>query len=187
MSWSAQSHVTTGDLISAAFINQNVDNATWLGNNHDHLTSVGAGDGAALGFDICVVRNSAVQSVPSATPTTLTYDTEVLDVNNWHSTSANQGRITVTKAGKYLVWGNFSAATGSGLINIDIVTNASVSNIARFYGDLLADTSVGATICGFAVLAISDYVSAIALHTDAGNIDIATNAAWAFGLVRLTA
>lgn len=61
-----------------------------------------AGSGAFVGM---VVTNSAVQSIPNITPTALTFNTEEIDTNAYHSTVSNTSRGTVPsgKAGKYRI------------------------------------------------------------------------------------
>jgi hypothetical protein len=49
---------------------------------------------------LCILRNSAVQSVANNSVTTpLSWDTEVEDTHGWHSTSSNTSRITPNVAG----------------------------------------------------------------------------------------
>jgi len=53
----------------------------------------------------CSLTKSAAQSIPNATETVITFDTESFDTDAFHSTSTNTSRITIPagKAGKYLV------------------------------------------------------------------------------------
>lgn len=53
----------------------------------------------------CQAYNSAVQSVPTATYTTLTLDSETLDTDGFHSTVTNNSRVTIPTGfdGWYLV------------------------------------------------------------------------------------
>jgi len=66
----------------------------------------------------CRVTKSAGQSIPSATDTIVTFDTETYDTDSYHSTVSNTGRMTFTSAtaGKYLIialsrWATLAAAT----------------------------------------------------------------------------
>lgn len=60
---------------------------------------------AAASFVGVSLTKSAAQSIPNATETVITFDTESFDTDAFHSTSTNTGRITIPsgKAGKYLV------------------------------------------------------------------------------------
>lgn len=53
----------------------------------------------------CMLINSANISISNASQTTLTWDTEEIDVDGYHSTVTNTGRITIPtgKTGKFLV------------------------------------------------------------------------------------
>jgi hypothetical protein len=56
-------------------------------------------------FTGCVLFNSANQNTSNATNTILTFDSESLDTDGYHSTVTNTGRITIPtgKGGKYLI------------------------------------------------------------------------------------
>jgi hypothetical protein len=56
-------------------------------------------------FTGCVLFNSANQNISNATNTILTFDSESLDTDAYHSTVTNTGRITIPagKGGKYLI------------------------------------------------------------------------------------
>jgi hypothetical protein len=57
------------------------------------------------------VRNSAAESIPSGSTTALTFDTELWNNNNLHSTGTNPSRITIKNAGKYLIVGQIAWAS----------------------------------------------------------------------------
>jgi hypothetical protein len=56
----------------------------------------------------CAIYKTSVQTIPNITATVVTFDSEYLDTDNYHSTSSNTGRITIPsgKAGKFLITGN---------------------------------------------------------------------------------
>jgi hypothetical protein len=60
------------------------------------------GDGMSK-VDACRVYNSANISIPNSTFTALTFDSELFDNNNLHSTTVNPSRITIQTAGVYVV------------------------------------------------------------------------------------
>jgi len=49
------------------------------------------------------IKKANVQSIPDKTDTIITFSLEEIDDGNWHSTSSNTSRITVTDAGDYQV------------------------------------------------------------------------------------
>ena len=85
---------------------------------------------------LTIVTQSATQSVANATFVTMLYNTETLDVLNWHSTTVNTSRITPTVAGYYLVVFNMQTNT------------TSTRNVARITknGSELAKTDISATV-----------------------------------------
>ena len=103
---------------------------------------------------LTVLTNTTTQLVPTATFTAITYDTEIADTLNWHSTSTNTSRITPTIAGIYLV--NFNGVSNS----------AANRNISAIYvnGASVAKTDVSTTTTALDVTAFvslngsSDYV-----------------------------
>lgn len=66
---------------------------------------------------VCGVFNSAAQSIPQTTFTTVTFDSETVDTDGQHSTVTNTSRITIGGTlGWYRVWGMVpyvTNATGS--------------------------------------------------------------------------
>jgi hypothetical protein len=85
---------------------------------------------------LTIVTQSTTQSVANATFVTMLYNTETLDVLNWHSTVTNTGRITPTIAGYYLVVFNLQTGT------------TSTRNVARITknGTEIAKTDISATV-----------------------------------------
>lgn len=64
---------------------------------------------------LCVLRQTTIQTVPTATWTGINFDTEDLDRDNGHSTVSNTSRYVAQTAGWYLVTGqvNMSSNTTS--------------------------------------------------------------------------
>jgi len=64
----------------------------------------------------CRASDSGTQSIPSATNTLITLDTDDYDADGWHSTSTNTERITPTIAGWYrcTAAGGFTGSMASG-------------------------------------------------------------------------
>ena len=65
-------------------------------------------------FSGCYAFNSGNVSLSNSTSTTITFDSELFDVDGYHSTTTNTSRLTVPtgKSGKFLV--TFTAPVGNG-------------------------------------------------------------------------
>jgi len=63
---------------------------------------------------------SGTQSIPDATQTALTFSTEDVDPDGFHSTSSNTSRITPTVAGLYLFMGTYFTAGNTDYVTVDI-------------------------------------------------------------------
>jgi len=83
---------------------------------------------------------SGTQSIPNATATVLTWNSESFDTNSYHSTSSNTGRMTVPTTGYYLLTGVvIMNVNATGLRVLDIKKNGSTS---------VSYIEVGATTAG---------------------------------------
>lgn len=81
--------------------------------------------GAGLGIN-CRLRNSAAQTIPNATLTALTFDTETYDTDAMHSTTTNTSRITFTTSGPYIITANIGfTANATGFRTIKLRVNNS--------------------------------------------------------------
>jgi hypothetical protein len=121
----------------------------------------------------CRVTNSIDQSIPNATRTVVTFDTETFDTDGFHSTSTNTGRMTIPsgKAGKYLVTGNVTFATNStGAREVYLFKNGS------FYSQVFAvATSAGSSgnaIPDLVNLAVGDYVELRVEQSSGGSLAV---------------
>lgn len=140
------------------------------------LTDAGAGSTvtAAIGTpDGCRVYNDAAITVSTATDTALTFNSERYDNGGLHSTSSNTSRITVGRAGKYLIIGNATyAANGTGVRYLSIRLNG-----ATYIGEMAilpsASNSLTLIVTTIYHLAASDYVELLAYQNSGGNLNIA--------------
>src|SRR3990167_2619909 len=87
----------------------------------------GAGHGTTKFVPECIIYNSVSVSVSTGGGfTTLTFDSQDLNVCNLHSTSINSSRITFEYPGRYLIMGTFAwAADSTSYRDISIITNGS--------------------------------------------------------------
>jgi len=116
------------------------------------------------------VTNSAVQSIPNATATALTFDTESHDSgtasSNMHDTGSNTSRLTCRVAGLYLVAANASFPFGIANEYLSIRLNGTTT-LATL--GIVGDTAGvnGMSVITTYRLAVSDYVEAM-IYQDSG-------------------
>lgn len=80
---------------------------------------------AGSSFKGVLCTKSASQSISNATWTAITYDTEVYDTDNFHSTSSNTSRLTVPTGlgGYYLITWGMTASNGDVAQNCKLYVN----------------------------------------------------------------
>lgn len=133
--------------------------------------------GAAPSDIGCRVWNNANQSIADTTNVKLTFNQESYDTDTMHSTVSNTSRITITTAGRYLIWGSMVYAS-----------NATGVRVIKFWINNLADGFQYGFILNAAVngsahymtssfikdLAANDYVEMIAVQTSGGALNSST-------------
>jgi hypothetical protein len=130
--------------------------------------------------------NSAAQSVPDATATALTFDSEDFDAGSMHSTSVNTSRITIpaSKGGVYLILGGAGfAPSATGYRQLDIKKNGATTLTTITVPSNTGGSPTGVFQVHFIVtLAAGDYVELIATQNSGGalNVGSATRALAAF-------
>lgn len=120
----------------------------------------------------CVLTKSALQTIPATTNTAVTWNTELLDTNAFHSTVSQTSRITIPTglAGKYLVsgtiqWDMANTATSRLMVyknNAQYTQNLNNVNYQNKWDkvDIVMD------------LAVTDYVELYVWHNSGGTNDI---------------
>lgn len=121
----------------------------------------------------CAVSNSTVQSVASATFTSLTADTESLDNASMHSTSVNTSRITITVDGTYLfsTTVRLAASVTTGNFTVRFIVNGTTSyvvGLVEVVTSASAETIIGSSI-PIPGLVVGDYVEVQSRHSAASN------------------
>lgn len=132
--------------------------------------------GGAAAFSGCVLTNAASQSISSSSITVVTFDTESLDTDGFHSTVTNTGRITIPsgKAGKYLftAMGQFvNNGTGSRALYLYVNGTAKTSTSGITAGGL--PTSMTAAF--ILDLAVADYVDVRVWQSSGGALNLNGN------------
>lgn len=127
----------------------------------------------------CHVNNSANIGIVMGNWTTITFDTELFDTDNYHDLSTNPSRITIPKTGYYTIHSMFSIETSGALHAWRLLNqgNEIFFNRGNFY-----NSYGSATITGIYHLTIGDYIevqvysytgpSTIVKHTDSPNFQI---------------
>jgi hypothetical protein len=137
---------------------------------------------AAASFAGAVVYNSAAQTLSNNTLTAITWNSEDIDTNGFHSTSTNTSRITVPTgyAGKYLVGAvlNWDQSNGTGERTTLFYKNGSA--VASSAAGLGAGGVPSATYpLGFSFVvdcAVNDYLEVYGKQTSGGNLSVNGNA-----------
>lgn len=118
------------------------------------------------------VYNSAAISIPNATATVLTFDTERYDNDAIHSIVTNTSRLTCVTAGRYVISGSVEFAAGAGTYRIvEVLLNGTtVISAVRF-----TPTSSGVTRLSITTqynLAATDYVELRVQHDVGSAINV---------------
>jgi hypothetical protein len=127
--------------------------------------------GTAVG---CILYNSTNYTISNATDTLLTFNTEILDTDGFHSTSTNTSRITIPagKGGKYYVfaWGGYANNT-SGYRQLEIIVNGRTGTPSRVGNSSMAGiNNITLTPNGAAVLSAGDYIEVNAYQNSGGSL-----------------
>jgi len=162
----------TSTTLTAASLNQLIGasgNLDWL---KGALTRIGiSSDSAAQTVDSamsgCRVFNSAAISIPNATWTLLTFNSEQWDTHDaaastFHSTSSDTGRITIPagRDGYYLIGAHVEfAADVAGRRGLQIVHSVGASVIALSSEDATPSGVHALTVCTLWHLAAAEYVT----------------------------
>jgi hypothetical protein len=121
------------------------------------------------------VYDSTTQSVPSATSTAFTFDTERWDSSNLHDTVTNPSRITITSPGKYHITGNIEWPTAGGSRRIILIRLNGTTIIAQTETDLPASQTITQNISTDWNFAANDYVEILGYQDSGGPLTIAAS------------
>lgn len=122
----------------------------------------------------CSVYNSAAVGTTDAVFLDLTANSENYDNASMHSTSVSTSRITVSTAGRYLLFGSVNfAANATGERRFDFVVNG-VTVIIGLGVDANSSGAANTVLsgCRSAVLAAGDYVEVRARQQSGGGLNV---------------
>lgn len=114
---------------------------------------------------IAYLTQSSAQSIPTATFTAITFNTEVIDTAGGHSDVTNNSRYTAQKAGYYLLGGGVTFASNSGFKATRWAKNG--SSIAGSQMDVTSSAGAEWPVMARTIvvqLSISDYVELQGYH-----------------------
>lgn len=117
---------------------------------------------------------SAVQSIPNATWTTLTFDSESFDTDAFHDNTTNNSRITIPtgKAGKYLVnWQAVWVANNTGSRNTRLLKNGTTAAYGSWTSTASATDSTIHSNSTVLDLAVGDYLEIQIGQASGGALD----------------
>ena len=144
--------------------------------DRDTTTSLEYKDSAglvvSLGREGARVYNSANISIPDATLTDLTFDTERFDRGGFHSIVTNTGRLTIPHAGTYYVGGSIDLAAGTdySVVYLHIRLNAGATIIGtENVTPSTFNASPRLTVSTIWSFAASDYVVLTIYQDNTGN------------------
>jgi hypothetical protein len=166
---------TTGDIIYASAANTPA--RLGIGSTDQVLKVSGGipawGAAPAATFVGVNVSKSADQTLTTNVQTTITFDVEQFDTDNFHSNTTNNSRLTVPsgKAGKYLVVGTWywtNATTGwRGAV---IYKNGNEFLQGTF--TLASGDALQYNVVGIVDLAVGDYIEMAASQSSGGNLNL---------------
>lgn len=140
-------------------------------------TGTGAGDWA-VEYDGRIAPNvriyhDAAQTISNATFTVLSFNTERWDVGENHDTSTNNSRITVRRAGKYIVSASVLFDTNGTGERIIYILRDGTANIAQMrFGSGNGATYAGLTISSEINMTAGQYFTLTVYQSSGGNLNI---------------
>jgi len=130
----------------------------------------------------CSVYSTAGVTIPNATATVVTWNSEYFDTDGYHSTSTNTGRITIPsgKAGKYLIIGAISCDPlgATGRRSAAVYKNGTI--FAQTESTPGASTYPTINLSVIMDLAVGDYVDYRIYQTSGANLTVAQYAGEVF-------
>jgi hypothetical protein len=124
-----------------------------------------------------VLKNNGTQTCANDTYTYITFNTENIDTNGFHSTSTNTDRITIPAGmgGKYLVQAQVRmAANTTGYRRFDIELGATGASLATSIVAPVNGSATTGTLGSVFELAAGDYIRLSVYQNSGGNLDTVT-------------
>jgi|1048.fasta_scaffold02908_9 hypothetical protein len=137
------------------------------------IRTLGSSIDSSFTNKLCILNKSADQSLSNATNTSITFDTEVLDTNGFHSTSTNTDRITIPSGldGYYQIYAKADFnVNGTGRRTVFINKNGTFQTEVEITPN--SSTYPSAIAVYIMSLAVGDYVTMSAQQTSGGSLNV---------------
>lgn len=119
----------------------------------------------------CSLTNSANQSIPTGTWTSITFDTERFDTDTMHEGVTHSSRLTCNTAGIYICGGGWEIATSTASFYVRVFLNGATTVAFTQQNSSVAQN----VMCtGMVQLAAGDYIELQAFQTSGGNLNSQT-------------
>lgn len=174
-----QTTYTTGDLLYASASNTLAKRG--IGTTGQVLTVSGgvptwATASSGSTFAGCQLYKTSSQSVSDNTNTTISFEAEFFDSDNYHDNTTNNSRITIPsgKAGKYFVFASLGMdanTTGRRLVYI-FKNGATYSNGIENALAPISSNNGSTLTMGIVDLAVGDYVTAVFYQNSGGSLNV---------------
>lgn len=155
------------------------------------LTADGSG-GAAweqrfIGPGVVVYNNANIAIANNSATEWLTFNSELRDDDNMHSTTTNTDRLVATRAGWYYVYCQIVFA-GNATGRRQVVVAASTGHMAQQGAGVVDANSLGLNVSLLTYLDVNDYVRARAFQTSGGSLNVSYISGLSpyFGMVMLS-
>lgn len=128
----------------------------------------------------CELTKSAAQTLSPATPAKITWNTENADTDGMHSPTSNTSRITIQRAGIYLVSASVRFTSNSFTdARAEILINNTTTVAAAILYNLTGTGVPRLSPCGLAKLAANDYLEVEVEQGSAGSRDVSASSKFA--------
>lgn len=121
----------------------------------------------------CSVFNSAAQALTTGTDTVLTANSENFDNDGCHSTISQTSRITIQKAGRYLLNANCTFATNStGVRKVEFFINGTTPLTGMLLPTSPSPFNTDLQATRTRTFIVGDYVEVRAFQNSGGNLNV---------------
>jgi len=144
---------------------------------------------SASSFSGVSLTKSAAQSISNATTTTITWDVEDYDTDNFHSTSSNTDRITIPagKAGKYLIQARVSTvANASGIRSAGVQKNGSTAIVNMDLNNQSSGADSVLILDKTITASVGDYFNVFLYQTSGGSLNTESSNISAYMFFQMT-
>lgn len=130
-----------------------------------------------LAFSGVKLFSSVAQTINNITWTTLSWNSEEYDTDNYHSTVSNTNRITIATAGYYRLFGKATFVTNATGLRVSrfLLNGATIIAYGKqFNGNASADTIIlDAYLIRY--FNAADYITFDVYHSSGGTLDVSAN------------